>query len=81
LSDELDGVAGLDVLGQQHDAEVGVAGAQLAGGAGAVVRATGWHPDVDDGEVRPERIDGGDGGVGVGDLGDHVVAGVGHQPR
>ena len=48
---QLDRVPGLDVLRQQHDAELGVLGADGPRRPSAIVGQIGRHPHVDDGQV------------------------------
>lgn len=47
------GQGGLDVLGEDQDAGLGCRGPDLDGGADALVRVRGRHPDVHHGHVRP----------------------------
>ena len=57
--DEVDGVGGLDVLGEHEHADVGMLLLDRARGAGAFVGERGRHADVDDGEVGAFAFDGG----------------------
>src|SRR6266540_309471 len=79
-ADQADRVAGLDVLGKQHDAEVGVAVTQDPGGAGSIVGAVGRHPYVDDGKVGTVSVDLREQAGCVGRLSGDGVAGVDEQP-
>ena len=56
-------------------------GADGLGGLEAFVRVGGWHPDVDDRDVRSVLADRSEQGLGVADLGDDIEAGLGQQPR
>ena len=47
----------LDVLGEDHDPDVGMRRADLARGAQALVGVRRWHADVDDGDVGRVRVD------------------------
>ncbi len=78
--DQLDRVPGLDVLGEQHDGQVGLPLAEVRGRAGAVVGAVRGHPDVDDREVRQLLLDDLDQRDRVRGPADHLVAGVLEQP-
>ena len=49
--------AGLDVLRQDQDPDAGMARADLVGGAQAFVGVGRRHPDVDDRDVGPVRVD------------------------
>ena len=71
----------LHVLREEHDSELGVVGAEDAGGTCAVVGVVGWHADVDDCEVGERRIDGGDQARCVDGLRDDLVAGVLEETR
>ena len=64
--EQLGGVALLDVLGQDEDADGGPALADLQRGTEAVVGVRRRHADVDDGEVGLVALDGAEQLVGVG---------------
>ena len=81
MADELDRMVRLHVLREEHDSELGVVGAEDAGGTCAVVGVVGWHADVDDCEVGERRIDGGDQARCVDGLRDDLVAGVLEETR
>ncbi len=78
--DQVERRPGLDVLGQQHDPEIRVVGAQVAGGPRAVGSRVWRHVDVDDGQVGTGLVHGGGERVGVPDGGDDLVACVGEEP-
>jgi hypothetical protein len=78
--DEAHGVAGLHVLGQDQDADLGVLGADRLGGDQALV-GVGWrHADVDQRHVRASQADLPEQTLGVFGLGDHLDAGIAQQP-
>ena len=67
---------GLDVLGEQHDAQLGWSLAELARGPGAVVGASGGIRTSMIGEVRRASLDRGLDASGVAAFGDDLVPGV-----
>ena len=70
-------VAGLDVLGEDEDADIGVLGADPLGGDEALVGVRRRHADVDDRGVRAFESHLSEQALGVVGLGHDVDAGVG----
>jgi hypothetical protein len=61
-----EGVLGLGVLADEHDADVRPCAAKRAGGLQALVAVCRWHPDVGQDDVRVELLDGGKQRVQIG---------------
>jgi hypothetical protein len=77
--EEPHGVGGLDVLGQDQDADLGMLGADRLGGDQAFV-GVGWrHPDVDQRRVGAGQAHVVEQALGVFGLGDHVDARVAQE--
>jgi hypothetical protein len=79
LLDQPHGVAGLDVLGQEKDANLWVLGADRLGGDQALVGVGGRHADVDQRHVGAGQADVVEQALGVLGLGDHLDTGVAQQ--
>ena len=79
LPGQVGDVAALQRLGEQQDAEPGVALAELERRLGALVRVRRRHPDVDDRDVGCVLVDHGEQLVGVGGPGHDVDPRLGEQ--
>ena len=80
VGEQLGRVRLLDVLGQDQHREAAPAAAQLERRAHALVAERGREADVDDRDVGPVLLDGGQQRVAVGDRGHDVEAAVAQQP-
>ena len=73
------GVAGFEVLGQDHDADLAaVVVTDVFGGDQSGI-AVGWHADVDDSQIGSMLVDGGEQFVGVASLLHDVHSGSGQD--
>ena len=77
---QIDGVSGLNVLGQDENAHLRKLALELDGGLQALGRVRRRHPNVDDDGVGPVDAHGCLQSGGVGELGDDFNAFVGEQP-
>src|SRR4029450_12137747 len=80
LLEEAQGVAGLDVLRQDQDADLGMLSPDGLGGDQALIGMGRRHADVDQGHVRAGQAHLGEQALGVLGLGDPLDAGVAQQP-
>jgi hypothetical protein len=81
LVEQVVGVLLLDELRQDDDADGGMLGADLLGGADALVGPARRHPDVCEDRVRLQCADGGEQLVEVGGGADHLDLGRLGQER
>lgn len=79
MCDEVDGVGGLDVLGQQQYPHVGKELLDRACGASAFVGVGGRHADVHDDKVGSISFDGGEQLIGVAEGGDDMMGAVSEE--
>jgi hypothetical protein len=79
-ADQVDGMGGLDVLGQEQHPDTGATGLELARGPSSLVGVRRGHADVEDHQVRSLPVGHVDDGAGVTQRCHHVVPAVGEQP-
>ena len=81
VAEQLYGVGGVGVLGQDDDADLRVVLPDRVGRVDSFDLVAGGHPDVGEDRVGPELPDRGEQFVAVADAGEHVdLAGVLQQP-